>query len=192
MRSSQVRDLARRYATGKLSQESYRSQRRSLIDSITDDRVPLAYRQDVRMAAARPRFNIKLLGLAMVAIVVAGVCAALFLRHSAKGQGGAQAPAQAAAAPALVPHPGPDLVHSYVETDDWTDSSLRNFEHRWDALGPDEQTKARDNPVYGRLTSEVRQQIDSEKAVAGSDGAADAHLVELQKLAKILGVSAGP
>ena len=191
MKSSQVRDLARRYATGKLSQESYRSQRRSLIDSITDDRVQLAYRQDEH-AAARPRFNTKLLGLVMVAVVVAGICVVLFLRHSAKGQGGAQAAAaHAPAVPIAPPAPGPDLVRSFVETDDWSDNSTKNFERRWESLGADEQAKAKDSPVYSRLVSAVRQQIDAEKAVAGSDGANDAHLLELQKLAKTLGVTAG-
>lgn len=192
MKYSQVRDLARRYATGKLSQESYRSQRRSLIDSITDDRVQLAYRQDER-AAARPRFNTKLLGLVMVTVVVAGICVVLFLRYSAKGQGGAQAAAaHTSAVPVAPPAPGPDLVRSFVETDDWSDTSTKNFERRWESLGADEQAKAKDSPVYSRLVSAVRQQIDAEKAVAGSDGANDAHLLELQKLAKTLGVTAAP
>jgi len=192
MKSSQVRDLARRYSTGKLSQESYRSQRRSLIDSITGDQVQLAYRQDERVAAARPRFNTKFLGLVMVAIVVAGICVVLFLRHG-KGEGGAQAATTqaATAAPAPPPAPGPDLVRSFVETDDWSDMSVQNFERHWQSIGADEQAKAKDSPVYSRLVSAVRQQIDAEKAVAGSDSANDAHLMELQKLAKTLGISAG-
>lgn len=190
MKSSQVRDLARRYSTGKLSQESYRSQRRSLIDSITGDQVQLTYRQDERVKSARPRFNTKFLGLVMVAIVVAGIFVVLFLRHNAKGEGGAQA-ATAQAPAAAPPAPGPDLVRSFVETDDWSDMSVKNFELHWQSIGSDEQAKAKDSPVYGRLVSAVRQQIDAEKAVAGSDSANDAHLTELQKLAKILGVTAG-
>jgi hypothetical protein len=190
MRSSQVRDLARRYATGKLSQESYRSQRRSLIDSITDGSVALAYREDER-AAPRRRFDSKLLGLTVVVLIGVGVGVVLAIRHSGsvRSSGAAQA---AAAAPVAPPAPGPDLVRTFVDTDDWTDGSLQNFGRRWQGLGSDEQAKAKESLMYPRLMSEVRQQIDSEKAVAGSDGAGDAHLMELQKLAKTLGVGAAP
>ena len=190
MKSSQVRDLARRYATGKLSQESYRSQRRSLIDSITADQVHLAYRQDERAASRRSRLNTKSLGLMMVAVVVAGICVALLMRHGGKGHG---AQAAANAAPAAPPAaPGPDLVQQFVDANDWTDGNIQNFERRWISLGTDEQAKARDSATYPRLLSSVRLQITSEKAVAGDDVAKDPHLAELQKLAKTLGTAAGP
>lgn len=191
MKSSQVRDLARRYATGKLSQESYRSQRRSLIDSITANEVPLAYRQDER-PAARPRVNTKMLGVVMVAIVAAGICLVLFLRHGAKTRGAQAATAATAGPAAPPPAPGPDLVQQFMDTDDWSDGSLQNFERRWLSLGADEQAKARDSATYPRLVSAVRLQVTSEKAVAGDEAAKDMHLMELQKLAKTLGVSAGP
>lgn len=191
MKYSQVRDLARRYATGKLSQENYRSQRRSLIDSITGGEVQLAYRNDER-AKARKRPGAKLLGLAAAVLVAAGIGTVLLVRHAShgRGPGSVQAATTAAAIPAALPAPGPDLVRSFVETDDWSDGSLQIFERRWDNLGTDEQAKAKDSPVYGRLLSAVRQQVDSEKAVAGSDAAGDAHLTELQKLAKTLGAGA--
>jgi hypothetical protein len=187
VKSSQVRDLARRYATGKLSQESYRSQRRELIDSITGGGAQLAYRSDER-AVAKPRSSAKLLGLTVVVVVAVGIGTVLVLRHSnhSHAEGGAQA-ATVAVAPAAAP--GPDLVRNFVETDDWTDGSLQSFERRWDSLGTDEQTKAKGSAMYGRLLSEVRQQVDSEKAIAG-DAGNDAHLVELQKLAKTLSANA--
>jgi hypothetical protein len=190
MKSSQVRDLARRYATGKLSQESYRSQRRALIDSITAGSAQLAYRSDER-AVAKPRSKVRPLGIAVVVVLIAGgIGTVLLLRHSDRihTPGGAQA--ATVAVPVAAAAPGPDLVRTFVETDDWTDGSLQNFQRRWDGLGVDEQAKAKDSPVYGRLMSEVRQQVDSEKAVAGGDAGSDAHLVQLQKLAKTLGVAA--
>jgi hypothetical protein len=192
VRSSQVRDLARRYATGKLSQESYRSQRRSLIDSITGGSVALAYREE-KPAVSRPRFDSKLLGLTVVVLIAVGVGVVLAIKRSNASH--ATGTAQAAVTPAapIVPQaPGPALVHTFVDADDWTDGSLQSFERRWQGLGVDEQAKARDSVKYPRLLSEVRQQIDSEKAVAGSGAAGDAHLMELQKLAKTLGVTAGP
>lgn len=194
MRSSQVRDLARRYATGKLSQESYRSQRRSLIDSITGGGVVLTYREE-KPAVTRPRFDSKLLGLTVVVLIAVGVGVVLAIKHSASahaaGSGAAQA-AVAPAAPVTPPAPGPALIRTFVDADDWTDGSLQSFSRRWESLGADEQAKAKESLTYPRLVSEVRQQIDSEKAVAGSGAASDAHLMELQKLAKTLGVSAGP
>lgn len=185
MKYSQVRDLARRYATGKLSQESYRSQRRALIDSITGGGVQLSYRNDER-AAARGRSNTRLWGITALVLVAAGVGTLLLLRHAKHAPApGAQAATVAVAVAAAAP--GPDLVRSFVEADDWTDGSLQNFERHWQSLGADEQSKAKDSPIYGRLVSEVRQQVDSEKAVAGGGAAGDAHLLELQKLAKMLG-----
>jgi|GEM_PF-6995116 len=193
MRSSQVRDLARRYATGKLSQESYRSQRRSLIDSITGGTVALAYREE-KPPVKRPRFDSKLVGLTVVVLIAVGVGVVLAIKRSDAAHAPASGTAQAAVAPAapVVPQaPGPALVHTFVDADDWTDGSLQSFERRWQSLGTDEQAKAKDSLTYPRLVSEVRQQIDSEKAVTGSNSAGDAHLTELLKLAKILGVNAG-
>jgi hypothetical protein len=191
MKSSQVRDLARRYATGKLSQESYRSQRRSLIDSITGGSVPLAYREEERVAK-RPRFNSRLLGLTAVVLIATGVGVVLALKHSPAAHASGPQTAMAPAAPVTPPAPGPALVSTFVDADDWTDGSLQSFARRWQGLGPDEQAKAKDSLMYPRLLSEVRQQIDSEKAVAGANGAGDAHLMELQRLAKTLGASAAP
>ncbi len=189
MKSSQVRDLARRYATGKLSQENYRNQRRSLIDSITGGGIQLAYREDER-AVARPRFNNKLLGMVVVVLIATGIAAVVVLKRTAAGHpSGAQAAPAVEAPPTAPPAPGPELVRTFVEANDWSDGSLQSFERRWDALGADGQSAAKDSLMYPRLVSGIRQQIDSEKAVA-SGGAADAHLTELQKLAKSLGIPA--
>jgi hypothetical protein len=45
--------------------------------------------------------------------------------------------------------------------------------------------------VYPRLISELRQQLSSEKAVAGTGGS-DPHLVRLQSMAQVLGVTDTP
>lgn len=191
MKSSQVRDLARRYATGKLSQESYRSQRRALIDSITGGSAQLAYRSDER-AVAKPRTGgAKLLAITVVVLVAAGIGTVMLLKRSSHTHvpGAAQAATTSAIPVAAPVAPGPDLVRSFVETDDWTDGSLQTFQRRWLGLGADERAKAKDSPIYGRFLSEVRQQVDTEKAIAG-DAGNDAHLMELQRLAKTLGANA--
>ncbi len=178
--------MARRYATGQLNQENYRSQRRALIDAVENGRQALVYKENGNGMGLR-RNGIKLLALSAVAALVAGVVLSMLLKNNA-----ANRPVIAHVAPAAVPvgpppAPGPALVHTFVETNDWTDPSLDSFSRRWNTLGADEQAKARDSLMYPRLVSDLRQQITSEKAVAG--GGADAHLMALQKMAKTLGVA---
>lgn len=188
MKSSQVRELARRYATGQLNQESYRSQRRALIDAVTGGRESLHYKQGPNGNAPR-RMGMRLLALGVAAVLVAGVVVSMLLKNNNEAARRAAARAAAVAVPATpvaAPAPGPALVRTFVDTDDWTDSSLDSFSRRWNTLPPDEQNKARASMMYPRLLSDLRQQITSEKAVAGSLGS-DPHLTALQKMAKTLG-----
>lgn len=190
MKSSQVRDLARRYATGQLNQENYRSQRRALIDAVTDGRQGLIYKENGNGVALR-RNGVKFLALSVVAALVAGVVISMLLKNNAMNRQAAAHPAPTAVAPAApAPAPGPALVRTFVETNDWTDASLDSFSRRWGALDTDEQAKARDSMMYPRLVADLHQQITSEKAVAG--GGADAHLMALQKMAKTLGLPGAP
>ena len=186
MKSSQVRELARRYSTGQLNQENYRSQRRALIDAVTAGQQALIYKEGRNGAGIR-RTGIKLLALAVVAVLVAGVVVSIVLKNNEAARHATLHPTLAAvpALPATPPAPGPALVRTFVDTDDWTDPSLDSFSRRWNALATDEQAKARASLMYPRLLSDLRQQITSEKAVAGTG--ADPHLTALQKMAKTLG-----
>lgn len=188
MKSSQVRELARRYAAGQLNQESYRSQRRALIDAVIGGQQPLVYKE-IQAANSMRRGGAKLLALAVVALVAIGIAVSLALKGSGGTHGSAtKTPASVPAAPVgPPPSPGPALVRTFVEANDWNDGSLDTFTHRWVSLPTDEQSKARDSLMYPRLVSELRDQITSEKAVSG--GSADPHLATLQKMAKALGVS---
>lgn len=188
MKSSQVRELARRYAAGQLNQESYRSQRRALIDAVTGGQQTLVYKENQAANSLR-RGGAKLLALAVVAVVAIGIAVSLALKGSGGAHGSAaKAPVSAPVAPAApAPTPGPALVRTFVEANDWNDGSLDTFTHRWTSLPTDEQSKARDSLMYPRLVSELRDQIISEKAVSG--GSADPHLAVLQKMAKALGVT---
>lgn len=187
MKSSQVRELARRYATGQLNQENYRSQRRTLIDAVAGGQQALAYKENGNGVSMR-RTGIKFLALSVVAALVAGVVISMLLKN---GDSTRHSTTHPVAAPAAAPvAPGPGLVRTFVDADDWTDSSLDSFSRRWNALPPDEQAKARDSLMYPRLISDLRQQITSEKAVAGTG--ADLHLTALQKMAKTLGVTGAP
>ncbi|HEV2321252.1 MAG TPA: hypothetical protein VGT42_02725 [Gammaproteobacteria bacterium] len=188
MKSSQVRELARRYAAGQLNQENYRSQRRALIDAVTGGQQPLVYK-DIQAANSMRRGGVKLLALGVVALLAIGIAVSLALKSPGGVHGGTtKAPTSMPAAPVgPPPSPGPALVRTFVEANDWNDDSLDTFTHRWAGLPADEQSKARDSLMYPRLVSELRGQIISEKAV--SNGSADPHLAALQKMAKALGVS---
>ena len=190
MKSSQVRELARRYATGQLNQENYRSQRRTLIDAVAGGQQALAYKENGNDVTMR-RTGIKFLALSVIAALVAGVVISMLLKNGdATRHSAPRATATATVAPAVPVAPGPGLVHTFVDADDWTDMSLESFSRRWSALPADEQAKARESLMYPRLVSDLRQQITSEKAVAGTG--ADMHLTALQKMAKTLGVTGAP
>lgn len=188
MKSSPVRDLARRYAAGQLSQENYRSQRRLLVDSISSGAQPLTYRDDENISVSR-RGSIKLVAIGLVVVVLAA--AVLFIAFRSGGMHKkTAAPATVVAPPP--PAPGPELVSTFVSANDWTDGSLESLIRHWNDLTTDEQTKARDSLDYPRLVSDLRQQVASEKAMLGIGGAgvSDAHLTELQRTAKALGIPA--
>ena len=190
MKSSQVRELARRYATGQLNQENYRSQRRALIDAVTNGRQALVYKESGNGLMLR-RSGIKFLAMSVVAALVAGVVISMLLKNTTANRQTAARPVVATPAPMVpAPAPGAGLVHTFIDANDWTDSSLENFSRRWSTLPADEQAKARGSMMYPRLVSELRQQITSEKAVAGNS--ADPHLMALQKMAKTLGVTGSP
>ena len=189
MKSSQVRDLARRYAAGQLSQENYRGQRRALIDSIASGQQPLAY-HEMRVKSPGRHTRMKLIAVAVAVVLLLGVA----LKLGWKTLRGTHKTAAPAASTALalppLPAPGPDLVSGFVDANDWSDASLQGLEHRWVALPSEDQGKARDSMMYPRLVANLRQQITSEKAVA--NGGPDLHLAELNKLAKTLGIPVTP
>jgi hypothetical protein len=189
MKSSQVRELARRYATGQLNQENYRSQRRMLIDAVTSGQQSLTYKENGNGITMR-RTGVKFLALSVVAALVSGVVISMLLKNNGSTHRTTPPTAVTAAVAAPVA-PGPGLVRTFVDADDWTDSSLDSFSRRWSALAQDEHVKARASLMYPRLVSDLRQQISSEKAVAGS-GTADIHLAALQKMAKTLGITGVP
>lgn len=188
MKSSQVRELARRYAAGQLNQENYRSQRRALIDAIIGGQQSLVYKEN-QASNAFPRGAAKRLALAAVAVLIIGIAVSLALKSSGGDHAAVDNPATSAlAAPAQpVPSPGPALVHTFVETNDWNDGSLDSFTLQWSQLTADQQAKARTSIMYPRLISELREQITSEKAVA--NGNTDPHLATLQRMAQALGVA---
>jgi hypothetical protein len=190
MKYSQVRDLARRYAAGALSQENYRSQRRSLIEDITSGRQALTYRDDEITPFAR-HGNIKLFAVAAIAILLIGLGFIAAWKAGSNPQHKDAATEAVAVIPTAPQSPGSALVREFVETNDWNDGSVQDFTRRWHALPAADQNQGRADPMYGRLVSELRQQLSSEKAITGTGGT-DAHLARLQSMAQTLGINDTP
>jgi hypothetical protein len=190
VKSSPIRDLARRYAAGELSQENYRGQRRALIDAVTSGKQALSYRDDNSQGGGRPG-NLKLVALAASAVLVMVVVFAVSWKASNNRHDQSKAESSAAPAVASVPTPGPALVRGFVETNDWSDPSLEDFTRQWHGLNTEEQMKARASLLFPRLESELRQQITSEKAMASAAAApqGNPHLLHLQKMAQTLGLT---
>lgn len=189
MKSSQVRDLARRYAAGQLSQENYRSQRRALIDAIAGGEQPLSYRETAVRTRGRGG-RVKLMAVAVVVILLVAVALKLTWKAARSSHKANAVPI--AVVPPPLPAPGPDLVRDFVEANDWSDVSLESLAQHWMNLTAEDQGNARQSLMYPRLVTGLRQQITSEKAVSGSMGGQDAHLMELTKVAKTLNISASP
>lgn len=191
MKSSPVRDLARRYAAGELSQENYRNQRRALISAITSGNQSLTYRDDNPEGAVRPG-QVKLLAMAAAAVVVLAVVFIVAWKEADKGHVASTAADTGVTAAAVpLPTPGPTLVRGFVENNDWADSSIEDFIRDWHKLTADDQQKARGSMLYPRLESELREQIASERAMISATGGSkgDPHLVLLQRMAETLGVT---
>lgn len=185
MRVSPIRDLARRYASGQLSQENYRAQRRVLIDAITADSQPLTYREE-RAPTFGKHGRMKLALAAAVVLLVAVIFGLVWKTTAARH---ATTTHVVAAQPAA--EPGQELIHGFVGANDWTDPSLLDFLRRWQALPPAAQSRAKDSPDFTMLSSGLRQQLTSERALAKLAGPTntDLHLVNLQKMADLLGLN---
>ncbi|MGB9430083.1 MAG: SHOCT domain-containing protein [Gammaproteobacteria bacterium] len=184
MKSSIVRELARRYAAGELSFEEYRAQRRDLINAVTSGEQLLEHGQ-VRARRSRKRSRLWWLVLIPLAVIIAGgIAASLWVTH--RHSSGTHV------AHVVTPQEtGASLVRSFIETDDWSDASVNRFLQRWKALPAREQNVAHDSYLFPRLLSQLREQIVSQRAMlelAPDPHAAAAHLSRLEQMAVMLGV----
>ncbi|MHB8424365.1 MAG: hypothetical protein ACYDB9_04295 [Gammaproteobacteria bacterium] len=184
MKSSLIRDLARRYAAGELSLDEYRTQRRDLVDAITTGKRQLEYGEPALGSILRTRF-LWLIAIPLVLAVTAGIVTSRWLGNSHAPQ------EQAHTSPAT----GPTLIRKFIEANDWSDTSLEHFMHHWQALSAREQRAARHSYLFPRLAAQLQEQIISQKAMIGltpgTGKTTTAHLARLQRVAATLGVNLG-
>lgn len=195
MSASPVRELARRHAAGELSLEEYRARRHELIDDIVSGKTPLIYDQHkpVSRSAAMHTKSLRpavIGGAALVLVLIVGSALWLLLpRHQASRA--AESAAGHSRATVQDASPGSLLIQTFLHNNDWSARNVRNFVDQWNSLPQVERENARKDYRFPRLASELRQQIVSQRAMAGltpGSGDTEAQLASLQAMASTLGV----
>lgn len=180
MKLSPARELARRYAAGDLSLEDYRTQRRDLIDAVCAGTQILPLSQSTpHRARPRRRWRILVPLVAMAAIAAAIYFSVSSSRH-VSGSG---------TATQEIKQSGPQLLRAFLEANNWDDASITHFAARWKQLPARERQAARSSYTYPRVSSQLQEQIVSQKAMlelAPDPKAASAHLAHLRQMADLL------
>ena len=196
MNKSQLRRLAREYATGRLEHDEYLEQRSELIDAIVAGEIAIESSADstVEFAAAHPRdHGIRGSRLPLIigaGVVIAVVWAFLASRESiAPGAGDQGASRQVPGKPMPVARV---LVEEFLATRDWSRESVAEFRDNWNALTPNEQAAARAAPWFRRLAETLREEINAHKALAEFDdsGLSSTTGKRLEGFGEFLGIDA--
>lgn len=174
MNKSQLRRLARDYATGRLDHDEYVRMRGKLIDAIVAGETFIESSQDsvADFAMARsPEHRIRATPLPLTVgavVVVAVILAFLASRQTTDpGIGDRIATGQL---PDKQVSAARNLVEEFLATRDWSGESLTEFRDHWNALTPNEQAEARAAPWFRRLSEALREEINAHKALAEFDG----------------------
>lgn len=174
MNRSQLRRLAREYATGRLEYDEYVRERRELIDGIESGDVAIESSAEstgdfspVRTLEQKLRATpLPLIIGACVLIAVIWAFVAPSKTHTPTDEkpvsGTEQAGPRVSAAR--------ELVEQFLVTRDWSSKSLGEFRDSWNALTPNEQAEARAAPWFRRLAEALREEINAHKALAEFDG----------------------
>lgn len=167
MRYSQVRKLARQYADGVLPRDEYLARRRTLIGEIVAGKIPL--RHSPLTGPDIPRIGAHfvypaIIAVAILVVITGGAMALHFLHQPAK-------PAANAALPVRMAQQGPgvSLIKQFVESSDWSDDSIIEFETQMMQLTPRQRANLRDSIWFRRLGADLARQITEQRAMVPLD-----------------------
>ncbi len=174
MNRSQLRRLARDYATGRLEHDEYARRRSELIDAIVTGEIAIESSvettEDFTAAQHSDRsFRGTLLPLIVGACVVIAIIWAFLVSRETMIPGAGdqidsrQIPGRRVSAARV-------LVEEFLTTRDWSRESLAEFRDNWNALTPNEQAEARAASWFRRLSEALREEINAHKALAEFDG----------------------
>jgi glycerophosphoryl diester phosphodiesterase len=174
MNRSQLRRLAKNYATGRLAHDEYVRLRDELIDGIVAGEIVIesspAQTGDFTVAQRSDR-SIRSSPLPLIigaCVVIAIIWAFLASRDPMMPGAGDQTdtrqlPGRRVSAARI-------LVEEFLTTRDWSRENLAEFRDNWNALTPNEQAEARAASWFRRLSEALREEINAHKALAEFDG----------------------
>jgi len=174
MNRSQLRRLARDYATGRLEYDEYVRERRDLIDDIESGAIAIESTADsTGDFSVLPSIEQKIRATPLPLIV--GACVLLvviwaFLMPSQTDGPAVEETATEIEQPGSRVSAARELVEEFLLTRDWSNESLGEFRENWNALTPNEQAEARAAPWFRRLAEALREEINAHKALAEFDG----------------------
>jgi hypothetical protein len=174
MNKSQLRRLAKDYATGKLEHADYLRERSALIDAMVAGEIAIESSAESTAdfaAPAPPQQRTRKIPLPLIvgACVVIGIVWAFFASRETlpPGAGQTNTPGRALEQPASGARM---LVEEFLATRDWSGESLAQFRDHWNALTPNQRSEARAAPWFRRLAEALGEEINAHKALAEFDG----------------------
>ena len=174
MNRSQLRRLARDYATSRLEHDEYARLRGELIDGIVAGEIAIESSVENTadfIVADRPDRSIRGTPLPLIVgacIVIAIIWAFLASRETIIPGVGDQADSRQISGKYV--SAARVLVEEFLATRDWSRESLAEFRDNWNALTPNEQAEARAESWFRRLSEALREEINAHKALAEFDG----------------------
>jgi len=171
---SQLRRLARQYATGRLEYEEYVRERGLLIDGIVCGEIPIESSEESTGNFAPARSLEQKIRATPIPLII-GACVAIAVIWALLATWPTKAPDEVVESAAMRV-PGTDtssariLVEDFLSTRDWSGEGVAEFRDRWNALTPNEQAEARAAPWFRRLSDALREEINAHKALAELDG----------------------
>ena len=174
MNKSQLRRLARDYATGQLEHDEYARLRSELIDGIVTGAIAIESSAENPADFAVMGSPDRSIGATPLPLIV-GACIVIaiiwaFLASTetiAPGAGDATDSRQVTGRRVSAAR---ELVEEFLATRDWSRESLAEFRDNWNALTPNEQAEARAASWFRRLSEALREEINAHKALAEFDG----------------------
>ncbi|MEE8119706.1 MAG: hypothetical protein V3T39_09175 [Gammaproteobacteria bacterium] len=185
MKSSQLRDLAREFSSGKISEDDYHARRRKLIDGIVAGGIAIQYREIKPVTAfAKPLKNQKLIFAGAAALMVVLVVSVVALIPSRE-------PPVVAVRAAPEPSPAELAIKGFLGTDDWSEESLTTFETDWSSFSEFHKEAVRRTPGFSRLETQLRNRVKEQHTLAqiGDDLEAGLREMRLMMFAERLNIT---
>lgn len=192
---SQLRELARQFAAGQVGRDEYRRDRAVMLDQIGGGTLTIVYREITPPKPASPPTVIIDVGDDEPDTNRLRIILGALLLVTAIGSGGWWYLQRQTIAPAALVNVAPKaagviVIESFLAANDWSSAGVADFEDKWAALDPTQQSEARNDPAFGRLERDLRSRIEDQLSVLDIDksGQAQGEVTRLRSFGSRLGV----